>query len=193
MVKKIVILILLSPLFLSAQEMNDIVAKKGLLRTTGTISFGRMTKEKQINIYLQGALEYFVTDNITARGDIYYYLKSGDKQILNLNHQLFAGMSYHFGTKSNFLPYLGIQPGVALTQANFVTIDEKNNLEVSPLISVVGGFNYYASKWFHLFIEGRYIAGKHLSNQRVITLDEVRLSFGLGFNFNVLKKKTKLD
>jgi len=189
MVKKIVMMILFFPLFLAAQETDEIIAKKGLLRTMGTISFGRLTKEKQTNIYFQGVLEYFVTKKITSRGDIYYYLKSDNQQLLNLNHQLFAGTSYHFNTNSNFVPYVGIQPGIGLTQANFITINEKNNLEFSPLISAVAGFNYYASKWFHLFIEGRYIAGKHLSNQKMITLNEARLSFGLGFNMNVLKKR----
>ncbi|OFY91963.1 MAG: hypothetical protein A3K10_10920 [Bacteroidetes bacterium RIFCSPLOWO2_12_FULL_31_6] len=183
MVKKIVIMILFSPLFLDAQETDGNIAKNGLLRTTGTISFGRMAKEEQTNIYLQGVLEYFVTKNITSRGDVYHYLKSGDQQILNINHQLFAGTSYHFNTNSNFIPYIGIQPGIALTQANFVTIDGSNNLEINPLISAVGGFNYYASKWFHLFIDVRYVTGKHLSHQKVIALDEVRLSFGLAFMF----------
>lgn len=189
MVKKIIILALLFPFFLNAQETSSSIADKGLLRATGTISFGGMTKHEQTNIYLQGVLEYFVTKNITSRGDIYYYLKSGDKQMLNQNHQLFAGASCHFNTNSNFVPYLGIQPGIGLTQANFVVVNGENNVEASPLISAVVGFNYYASNWFHLFIDGRYISGKHLSNQKTISLDEVRLSFGLGFNLNVLKKK----
>lgn len=189
MVKKIVMMILFFPLFLAAQEADEIIAKKGLLRTMGTINFGRLTKEEQTNIYLQGVLEYFVTKNITSRGDIYYYLKSGNQQLLNLNHQLFAGASYHFNTNSNFVPYLGIEPGVGLTQASFVIMNGENNIEASPLISAVAGFNYYASKWFHLFIDARYVTGKHLSNQKMISLDELRLSFGLGFNLNILKKK----
>lgn len=188
MVKNFVILSLLLPLCLIAQENNSI-AQKGLLRATGTISFGSMTKHEQTNIYLHGVTEYFVSNDITARGDIYYYLKSGDKQMLNQNHQLFAGASYHFTNSSNFVPYVGLQPGLALTEANFVVVNGKNNVEVSPLISGVVGFNYFASSWFHLFIDGRYVSGKHLSNQKVIGLDEFRLSFGLGFNFNVLKGK----
>ena len=189
MVKKLIILVLFLPLFLSAQETPTGIAQKGLLRATGTISFGGMTKHEQTNIYLHGVTEYFASNQITARGDIYYYLKSGDKQMLNLNHQLFAGASYHFNTSSNFVPYLGIQPGIGLTQANFVVVNGENNVEASPLISAVAGFNYYASSWFHLFIDGRYVSGKHLSNQKTISLNEVRLSFGLGFNLNVLKRK----
>lgn len=188
MVKKFMLLSLFLPLCLIAQENNSI-AEKGLLRATGTISFGGMTKHEQTNIYLHGVTEYFVSNNITARGDIYYYLKSGNKQMLNQNHQLFAGSSYHFSNASNLVPYVGLQPGIALTEANFVVINGENNVEVSPLISAVVGFNFYASSWFHLFIDGRYVSGKHLSNQKVIGLDEFRLSFGLGFNFNVLKGK----
>jgi len=189
MVKKFILLFCISPLFLTAQENKSAVAQKGLLRATGTISFGGMTKHEQTNIYLHGVTEYFVSNQITARGDIYYYLKSGNKQMLNLNHQLFAGSSYHFNTAHHFVPYVGLQPGLALTQADFVVINGENNVEVSPLISAVAGFNFYASSWFHLFIDGRYVSGKHLSNQKVIGLDEFRLSFGLGFNFNVLKGK----
>ena len=189
MVKKIIILFCCFPLFLIAQENTSVVAQKGLLRATGTISFGGMTQHEQTNIYIHGVTEYFVSDKITARGDIYYYLKSGNKQMLNLNHQLFAGASYHFNTQHHFVPYVGFQPGIALTQADFITINQENNMEVSPLISTVAGFNFYASRWFHLFIDGRYVSGKHLSNQKTISLDEVRLSFGLGFNLNVLKRK----
>lgn len=189
MVKNIIIMTLFLPLFLSAQETPTDIAQKGLLRATGTISFGGMTKHEQTNIYIHGVTEYFVSNKITARGDIYYYLKSGNKQMLNLNHQLFAGASYHFNTQHHFVPYVGFQPGIALTQDDFITINQENNVEVSPLISAVAGFNFYASSWFHLFIDGRYVSGKHLSNQKTIHLDELRLSFGLGFNLNVLTGK----
>ncbi len=191
MVKKIFIMVLLFPFLMNAQETRNGIADKGLLRASGTISFGSMTKQKQTNIYLHGVLEYYLTKNISSRGDVYYYLKSGDQQLLNLNHQLFAGASYHFNTNNNFDPYLGIEPGIGLTQANYVVVNVENNTEASPLISAVVGFNYYASKWFHLFIDGRYVTGKHLSNQKMISLNELRLSFGLGINLNVLKKKNK--
>lgn len=187
MVKKILLLVFVLPIVLFAQEKEQIV-KKGLLRTTGTISFGQLTNHQQTNLYLTGNTEYFTNEHITARGDIYYYLKSGNKQMLNQNHQLFAGASYHINSTSKFVPYIGIQPGIAITQSNEVSIDMKNNVTVTPLISSVTGFNYFASKWFHLFIDGRYVAGKHTSNHTPISLNEFRLSFGLGFNLNVLTK-----
>ncbi|MCB9174137.1 MAG: hypothetical protein H6589_05975 [Flavobacteriales bacterium] len=187
MVKRFLLLAFVLPIVLFAQEKEQIV-KKGLLRTTGTISFGQLTNHQQTNLYLTGNTEYFTNEHITARGDIYYYLKSGDKQMLNQNHQLFAGASYHINSTSKFVPYIGIQPGIAITQSNEVSIDMKNNVTVTPLISSVTGFNYFASKWFHLFIDGRYVAGKHTSNHTPISLNEFRLSFGLGFNLNVLTK-----
>lgn len=169
-----------------AQNSTEPVVRKGLLNATGTISFGGMTKHEQTNIYLHGLGEYLVNDWNSLRSDIYFYLKSGDKQMLELNHQLFVGAAFHFNSNHQFVPYVGLQPGLALTQANFVTIQGvTNNVEVSPLISVAMGFNYYASKWFHLFIDGRYVSGKHLSNQKKIDLDELRISFGLGFNINI--------
>lgn len=190
MVKNFIVLsYILIPSILFSQDDLPVANNKGLLRTMGIMSFGSMTKYEQTNIYLTGNLEYFTNSHISARGDIYYYLKSGNKQMLNQNHQLFAGSSYHFTKNSTFVPYIGIQPGIAITQSNAVTVNQQNEIAISPLISGVAGFNYFASKWFHLFIDSRYVAGKHLSNTIPLSLNEFRISFGLGFNFNLLEKK----
>ncbi len=189
MVNKILLILIVLPNFMFSQENETQIADKGLLRAMGIMSFGQLTNHKQTNLYLTGNLEYFTNPTITARGDVYYYLKSGEKQMLNQNHQLFAGASYHFTTHSKLIPYLGIQPGIAITQSNEVSINMKNEVSITPLVSGVAGFNYFATNWFHLFIDGRYVSGKHLSNNTPISLNEFRLSFGLGFNLNVLKKK----
>lgn len=188
MVKKIFLLIIVLPTLVFSQENENQIAEKGLLRAMGIISFGQLTDYEQTNIYLTGNVEYFTNQNITARGDIYYYLNSGQNQLLKQNHQLFAGASYHFITNSKFVPYVGFQPGIAITQSNEVTISRENDVAITPLVSGVFGFNYFAAKWFHLFVDGRYISGNYLSNNTPISLNEFRLSFGLGFNLNVLKK-----
>lgn len=187
MVARILFILLLTPLFNFAQETDDkSVIKTGLLRAQATISFGKLINLKQASLYLQGNIEYYVNNTISSRGDIFYYLKSNDESLLELNHQLFAGTSYHFKTKGNFNPYIGFQPGIAITQSSEVPniYFTKANTTLTPLLSPVIGFNYYASNWFHLFIEGRYVYGKHISNYPPLNISEVRLSFGLGFNIS---------
>lgn len=195
MVKPFLIgLFLFLSLFLFSQE-ESIVVNKGLVRFQGTIGIGKLLSIDETNIFLTGNLEYYIQSNISGRGDVYYFLKN-DENTLKQNHQLFAGASYHINTHSNFDPYIGFQPGMALTQS-FNTpkknTDSVNQLtsstSFSPLMSGIVGFNYYASKWFHLFVDGRFVQGRHLSNFKAVSLNEIRVSFGLGFNFNVLKKK----
>ncbi len=196
MVKYVLICFLVIPSLLFSQKNNsDRVIKRGLLRGQGIIGFGKLLNEKETTIFLHGNLEYYISETITARSDIFYFLKSNSQNTLKMNHQLFTGASYHIKTKTNFDPYIGFQPGIAITQS-FIPIIINNetkivssDVAVSPLISGVIGFNYYASKWFHLFIDGRYVNGKHLSNYAAVSLNELRLTFGLGFNLNLLSKK----
>jgi len=196
MVKQIVIILFFMPLFLFSQEESSVI-DKGLVRFQGTIGMGKLLNLNETNIFLTGNLEYYIQSLISARGDVYYFLKN-DENSLKQNHQLFSGASYHIKTNNNFDPYIGFQPGMALTQSfnsprkgNESVQQFSSSTSYSPLISGVVGFNYYASKWFHLFVDGRIVQGRHLSNFNAVSLNEVRISFGLGFNFNVLKKKGK--
>ncbi|MDT8411914.1 MAG: hypothetical protein RQ875_05600 [Vicingaceae bacterium] len=194
MVKQLVFILFFVPIIVFSQEKNNVV-DKGLVRFQGTISVGKLLSMDETNIFLTGNLEYYVSSQISVRGDMFHFLKN-DENILNKNHQLFSGASYHIKTGNNFNPYFGFQPGLALSQSFNGSKKSLDNLpqttsgtSVSPLISSVFGFNYYASKWFHLFIDGRLVHGRHLSNYKPVSLNEVRISFGLGFNFNALKKK----
>ena len=114
----------------------------------------------------------------------YYFFLKNEQNGLDVNHQLFAGMAYHFSKKSNFVPYIGVQPGLAATRYNGTT-----KTEATPLVSAVVGFNYFAAKWFHLFVDGRFVSGKHLSEFPPYSINELRLSFGLGFNLATKKNK----
>jgi len=68
--------------------------------------------------------------------------------------------------------------------------NQKSNATFNPLYSGLVGMNYYATKFFHLFISARYLSGKHLSNApEPLRLDEFRFSFGLGFNVHVLESE----
>ncbi len=181
MVRLSLVLTLLFPLFLIGQEENESIVRKGLLRTQGTFSFGQLLDIEETGIYLNGNLEYYLTSNISGRGDIYYHLKSSDSSLLKMNHQLFSGASYHMLIGGSFNPYIGIQPGIALSKSNF---NDQSTL-LTPLLSSLIGFNYYAENWFHLFFDVRYAYGIHNpGNVSEINISEIRFSFGLGFNFN---------
>lgn len=190
-----------------AQEEKKQFIHKGLIRSQATISPGYLLKDGAITINLHGALEYYIADNISFRGDGYYDMLSGagadtEGRQLQFNHSLFSGASYHFETKNHFDPYLGFQPGIALAERidwsvykwfapvpNYYYL--KPQPQINPLISPVLGFNLYFQKYFHLFMETRYVYGRHISKDGApaIPLSEFRFSFGLGFNINLLKKK----
>ncbi|MCB0400561.1 MAG: hypothetical protein KDD41_00610 [Flavobacteriales bacterium] len=191
MVKNILVAILLtSGIYSFGQETSEQVVRPGLIRAQGTISFGSFSDLDQSGLYLHGDLEYYLNPNITARGDLYFYLKPNNESILEHNHQLFSGASYHIATGSNIDPYIGLQPGLAVSQVSntILTAGNKNpRPAASPLISGVFGFNYYAAKWFHLFADARYVYGDHQSNIGTLSLNEFRFSFGLGFNIQTKK------
>ncbi len=74
-------------------------------------------------------------------------------------------------------PWVGFQPGLALTRA----VD--GPARVSPVASVAVGSNFLVSSLFHFFVEGRQMLGRHLTDEvATVSLNEARLSFGLGFS-----------
>ena len=209
MVKKIIfficIVILSAGSFSFGQETKKQFIHKGLLRAQGTIAPGIMLKENTSTISIHGNLEYYASDDVSVRGDSYYFLNDDQKKF-SANHSILAGASYHLKTKSHFDPYIGFQPGIAIASRSDVThvmsdmplpdyyaIAPKPQL--CPLISPVLGFNFYFQRVFHLFMEARYIAGKYLPDDGdpVYSLSELRFSFGLGFNLSVFKQKQALS
>ncbi|MCB9224552.1 MAG: hypothetical protein H6582_10275 [Crocinitomicaceae bacterium] len=144
--------------------------------------------ENTRTIQLHGYLGY-LQDHIQVRGDAFYFLgSSGDRPRFEYNHHIYTGAFYHF-TESSFQPYVGFQPGIAIAKSSeYQTLNSSTNaleskVATSPVGSAVGGFTYFGEKWFFLFFETRYIFGKHKSNAYPVYLDELRLSFGLGFTF----------
>ncbi|HEY1040984.1 MAG TPA: hypothetical protein VGF30_16330 [Bacteroidia bacterium] len=169
--------------------IDEPVVKKGLLRATLTFATGYMPANKLNNLYLTGNVEYYTDKKISLRGDGNYFFNSmnGDKT-LKQNHSFYGGAAYHFA-KGNFDPFVGLQTGLALTQCGIVQQGgPERAVAYNPLISPIAGFNYYASRWFHLFINARYNIGKHLADDAIIPLNELSFSFGLGFNINTSKR-----
>lgn len=165
------------------------IIKKGLLRTQITISPTVFFKSKQSLFYLHGNFEGYVTKKISIAGDAFFSLgnASAGTPTFKFNHNIFFGASYHFTKKNNDF-YLGLQPGISITKLIVLTDNStRPKTGVNPVVAVVIGYNYYVHKYFHFFVQTRFIAGQHLYNVRK-DLSEFRFSAGLGFNINAVKK-----
>jgi hypothetical protein len=175
---------------------EDII-RKGLVRAQGTISPGWTIADGNTNLYLQGDLEYFLQDKVSLKGDISYFIGTVGTKYLKHNHSLFFGAQYHFPYK-RFDPYIGLHPGASLVQARnpnqgtpeIDVLYAESNMKVSPAVSVSTGFNFYVWRYIHFMANLKYVHAKHPAEWGTnYALDEIRISFGLGWNVNLLKKK----
>ncbi|MBX7095173.1 MAG: hypothetical protein K1X56_10645 [Flavobacteriales bacterium] len=197
MVKKFLILTaLFGTLIPGKAQGGSQYIHKGLIAARGALCYGKMFDLKANNIYLDGNVEYYLDNKVSLRGDGYLFMNSfnGNKP-LKIHHSLFAGPLYHFKTNISFDPYIGLQPGINLGEAVNATLGtpsyntqiliappEEMEMVATPLISPIIGFNFYGTKWFHIWCNLRYIQGRFLDNYNSASLSEFRVSFGLGFN-----------
>ena len=187
-------LLIIIPLVTFGQDTERII-RKGLFAGKGTLAIGKPSAYEGTNMYISGNLQYYLEDNISFRGETWLFLGTdAEEEVFKQNSTLFTNFNYHFSTKNNLDPYIGIGPGVSWTQ-----LREPDNMEqinsissysgsASPVASITTGINYYA-KWVHLFIEAKYMQGIHLSDLPAVSLNEIRIAFGFGFNINTIKKK----
>ena len=199
--KRLVILILFLPIITMAQNDNGFVAK-GLLSAKGTLAVGFPTAYKGTNMYISCNAEYYLEDNISFRGGLYIFLgTSGAEAVLKQNSTLFTGFYYHIKTKNHIDPYLGLEPGISWTQLKHpdnitdefdVRAMSAYKSSASPVASIATGINFYATKWVHIFIEGKYQYGVHVSDLPAVSLSEFKLAFGFGFNLWAMKKKKSI-
>ncbi|TAL57789.1 MAG: hypothetical protein EPN85_13215, partial [Bacteroidetes bacterium] len=114
--KRIISIILFLPLFSLAQNSERFVSK-GLFAGKGTLAAGQMTAFKATNSYVSGNLEYYLDDNISFRGGLYFFLgTSNAAHPFSKNSTCFTGFYYHFKTNNHFDPYIGFEPGISWTQ-----------------------------------------------------------------------------
>lgn len=203
MVRSASLLLLLVSTLAFGQKRNrpeltgqDII-RKGLVRAQGTISPGWTIADGNTNLYLQGDMEYFLQDKVTLKGDISYFIGTVGDGYLKHNHSLFFGAQYHFPVK-RFDPYIGFHPGVSFVQATNpiastpeidVTYSE-SVMKASPAISVATGFNFYVWRYIHFMANVKYVHAKHATEWGTnYALDEFRISFGLGWNVNMIKRR----
>lgn len=187
-VKIIFLLLIFYGMIQEGKAQEKIMVDKGLLRAQLTLSPSRMLSGEQTNFYLHGNVEGYLSSTLSLAGEGYYYLGSQSVQsIFDYNHSLFFGASWHFVHNSHDI-FLGLQPGLSITRLS----EANNNLALThkganPLFSWVMGYNYYVNEIFHFFIQTRLILGEHNYDLHK-NLSELRLSAGLGFNFNAGKK-----
>jgi len=179
-----------------AQQDDGQYIHRHLTRATASIVAGSMLHYNINNVNVNGNLEYYLDNTISFRGDINSLLGStgltADSIGLKNDQSILLGAVYHFHTKNHFDPYFIIQPGFAYTSSykETVTNDSYKNVikiyykgVISPLATAGLGFNYYFQRYFHLFLETRYVYGNHLSEApKPMSLQELRITFGLGFN-----------
>ncbi len=204
MLKKYFIVFFLGfSLAIFAQEESSQFIKRGLVRADGSIMAGYMFKDNLSNVHLDGDMEYYLDNRISIRGSASYLVGSSgltsDSIGLKDFTAVYLGALYHFTTKGNFDPYVVLQPGIAYTSSykatdtsspNNTTKTETFPGAFSPLATVGVGFNYFFERYFHLFMETRYVYGNHLSKApHPISLQEMRITFGLGFNLCIKNKK----
>jgi hypothetical protein len=178
--------IILLSLFCNGFVAQEDIIKEGLIRTQLTLSPSKMLSGNESYFYLHGNLEGYVSDKISISGEGYYLLGNINTPSiydfpLSRNHTIFFGANYHF-TKNNHDVYLGSQPGIAFTNLSYVNTGIIKP-SINPVFSSVIGYNYYINNIFHFFVQTRLILGKHIANNTE-SLNEIRLSAGLGFNLN---------
>jgi len=189
--KKLMIVMLFLPLISFAQTKERFV-NKGLLSTKGTLAVGFPTGYAGTNMYISANSEYYLEDKVSFRGGLYIFLgTSGGEGPLKQNSTLFTGFYYHIPTKNNIDPYIGLEPGISwtqlkqpenLTDESDVRFHSDYKASASPVGAVAFGVNYFATKWAHIFIEGKYQYGVHVSDLPAVSLSEFKLAFGFGFN-----------
>ena len=177
-----------------AQEDFNEFPYHGIIRASASFGTGFMPKSDLQNVYMHGDLEYYLNKRISVRSEAFYFFNvlNNDNPPLLMNHQLFSGALYHFRPDKPLDLYVGFQPGIAYSQSSDVpcntcitrdATEVPSNKTFNPLVSGMAGVNYYATKIFHFFISARYLTGTHLSNKTPLSLNEFRVSFGLGLNF----------
>ncbi|CAN5918601.1 hypothetical protein BH11BAC7_BH11BAC7_08410 [soil metagenome] len=191
--------------------MHDL---QGLLRTQLTITPAWSITGKtgdssasvsggRTNIYLHGTLEYYWTDHFSTRGDAFYFVnKNKTNGGLKHNHSIQVGASWHFLKGMGIDPFIGVTGGISYEQIYPVDIMRGDGVTLKeypvpghfdPVWAPRVGVNLFGQHVFHFFIEVEYLMGKYRPSVGPSrSLNEVRVSAGLGFNWVILHKEANV-
>lgn len=187
----IILLFLFNALESVAQQPKFDVLRKGLFRSFLTITPGIPLNEANTHIYLHGGFEYFLQNKVSFTGHGFWYIDSQKKNgSLKQNSSILWGLRYHFPIRQKkFDTFVGLEPGIALVQAK--TGEQLSVRKATPLISASAGFSFYVWRFFNFFTEVRYVHGSHPTEwNQTVRLDDIRISAGLGWNVNLIRKKS---
>lgn len=131
--------------------------------------------------YLHGSADYYLKSCFSVGGDMYAQVGysgvyTSSSIFIAQQYNLFFGGAYHWHHGMNDLSF-GIQPGLGVSMSSLPT---ERDYVFSPLFSTVLNYNLWMSPYFRLFMQGRLVAGTHMSS-REISLTETRASAGLAF------------
>ncbi len=146
------------------------------------------------NVYLHGTAEYYFTERFSMRGDLFYFLnKNKVAGGMKHNHSLQVGASWHLLKGSMIDPFIGARAGLSLAQVypmdlrNSATTDwiaYPVKMHLDPNWAPHVGVNIFGQRIFHFFIEAQYLIGSYRPPVGpVLSLNEVRVSAGLGWNW----------
>lgn len=175
--------------FCSNAQFENRYLEYGLLRFQGNLAFGKPLTRSATSMYFASDVDYYLKGNVSVNGGVFYFVNEyGGQDVFKKNHSLFAGFSYHFPTNNSLDTYVGIQPGVSLSQLNpesplFIDVVSLSSFEASinPLFSVNAGMNFFANKYFNVFVNVKYQRGKHFSDVSAQSLEELKITLGLGY------------
>jgi hypothetical protein len=179
--------------FAHAQQPGGVHA--GMVRVQATYALGLLNAAREQRYYLYGDAEAMVNDHLGVDGGIYVQLGSSQREIgVGIDgkggwdmraHTLLFGPNYHFRPQRVVDVYAGVQPGLHLVvqPAQDGILPVARHIAVAPAASAVAGIAWYGS-FFHLFGQARGIWGQGVTGAAQYGITELRLSFGLGFNFN---------
>lgn len=189
--KRVVILflVILGVCSIKAQEL---LTRKHLVGGSATISMGWQKNNPDMNLYVHGFGYFYPEPKVSLNGEIYWYVGAQEQETLMAeNSTLLFGPNYHFTKDGPFDAYAGIMPAISLVSA----IDRTTSRPVAgdyslvPLIALNTGVRYHFMKWFNIFGDVRYMMGTLTENYPTsLSLNEFRVSFGLGFNFYSAKE-----
>ncbi|HEU4717509.1 MAG TPA: hypothetical protein VFU15_06740 [Bacteroidia bacterium] len=173
----------------------SVTAKSG--NNSGSIAGGRT------NVYLHGTVEYYFDERFSMRGDGYYFVnKMKTPGGMKNNHTLEVGGSWHLWKGSMIDPFIGLGAGISYVQIQPADITNGAGLvlknyaypaHLDPVWGPRAGVNFFSAKVFHFFVEAQYVMGSYRPSEGpILSLNEVRVSAGLGWNWVLLHKEKTL-
>lgn len=178
----------------SSIDGNALYFKPGLIKATATIAPTRFYLINSTAIMLNGYLDCILDEKMSVRGEIFQFLPNlGDASLqsfsLPVNYTgVYAGFGYHLG-KRNWKHSLHLEPGITITEVVQNTMNTERLWTINPSYLVKIGTCLYVSRNFHFFAEINYSDSFVRSTpENSITLKQVGISAGLGFQINAINK-----